>query len=101
MMARNIMHDMINMGRGDDEGNYTQADADPKPGQHGYDIGAEPLFPTAGMSTEEGMTAAALAATLSLCFPEDKRINQRTGSYTPAKDKVLCEAWLDISTDPI
>jgi hypothetical protein len=22
-------------------------------------------------------------------------------SYTPAEDKVLCEAWLEISTDPI
>jgi hypothetical protein len=100
-MARNIMHDMINMGQGDDEGDYTQANADPKPGQHGYDIGVEPLFPTTGMSTEEGMTATALAATLSLCFPKGKKISQRTASYTQAEDKVLCKDWLEISTDPI
>jgi hypothetical protein len=47
------------------------------------------------MSTEEGMTVAALAATLSSCFPEGKRISQRMASYTPAEDKVLCEAWLE------
>jgi hypothetical protein len=47
------------------------------------------------------MTAAALAATLVGCFPEVKRISQRTASYMPAEDKVLCEAWLEISTDPI
>jgi hypothetical protein len=35
-----IMHNMINKGREDDEGNYTQAEADPEPRQHGYDIGA-------------------------------------------------------------
>jgi hypothetical protein len=34
-------------------------------------------------------------------FPEAKRISQRTASYTLAKDKVLCEAWLEISTNPI
>jgi hypothetical protein len=53
------------------------------------------------MPTQEGMTAAALAATLAGCFPKVKRISQRTASYTPAEDKVLCEAWLEISTDPI
>jgi hypothetical protein len=46
------------------------------------------------------MTAAALAASISSCFPEGKRISQRTASYTPAEDKVLCEAWMEISTDP-
>jgi hypothetical protein len=76
-------------------------EADPEPGKHGYDIGAEPLFPTTGMSTEEGMTAAILAATLSSCFLEGKRINKRTTSYMPTEDKVLCEAWLEISTNPI
>jgi hypothetical protein len=75
-----IMHDRINTGREDDEGDYTQAEADPEPGQHGYDIGIEPLFPTTGMSTEEGMTAAALAASLVSCFADGKRINQRTAS---------------------
>jgi hypothetical protein len=49
----------------------------------------------------EGMTAAALAATLVGCFPKVKRISQRTTSYTPTEDKVLCEAMLEISTDPI
>jgi hypothetical protein len=96
-----IMNDMINTGRGDDEGDYTQAKPDTQPGQHGYDIGVEPLFPTNGMPTEAGMSAAALAATLGGCFPEGKRINQRTASYTPAEDKVHCEAWLEISTDSI
>jgi hypothetical protein len=91
-----IMHDMIN-----DEGNYTQAEADPEPGQNGYDIEAEPLFPTAGMSTEEGMMVAALAATLSSCFPKGQKISQRMASYTPAEDKVLYKSWLEISTDPI
>jgi hypothetical protein len=47
------------------------------------------------------MTAAALATTLVGCFPEVKRISQRMAVYTPAEDKVLCEAWLEISTDPI
>jgi hypothetical protein len=42
-----------------------------------------------------------LAATLAGCFPEAKRISQRTASYTPAEDKVLCEAWLEISSGPI
>jgi 2-hydroxychromene-2-carboxylate isomerase len=54
---------MINMGREDDKGDYTQAEADPEPRQHGYDIGAEPLFPTVGMSMEEGMTAKGQQAT--------------------------------------
>jgi hypothetical protein len=47
------------------------------------------------------MTTTTLATTLSSCFPEGKRISQRTASYTPAEDKVLCEAWLERSTDPI
>jgi hypothetical protein len=47
------------------------------------------------------MTATALAATLAGCFPEVKRISQRMASYTPTEDKVLCEVWLEISTDPI
>jgi hypothetical protein len=47
------------------------------------------------------MTAVALATTLAGCFPIVKRISQRTASYTPVEDKVLCEAWLEISTDPI
>jgi hypothetical protein len=96
-----IMNDMINTEHGDDEGDYTQVEPDPEPRQHGYDIGAEPLFLTADMSTEEGMTAAALAATLASCFPGGKRISQSTLSYTSAEEKVLCEAWLEISTDPI
>jgi hypothetical protein len=79
-----IMHDMINTGQEDDEGDYTQAKADPEPGQHNYDIGTEPLFPTAGISSEEGMTTTALAATLSSCFPEGKRISQRTVSMHEA-----------------
>jgi hypothetical protein len=53
------------------------------------------------MSTKEGMMAAALAATFSSCFPKGKRIIQRKASYTLAEDNVLCEAWLEISTDPI
>jgi hypothetical protein len=53
------------------------------------------------MPTEDGMTAAALATTLAMCFPKSKRISQRTASYTSAEDKVLCKAWLEISTDPI
>jgi hypothetical protein len=44
------------------------------------------------MSTEEGMTAAALATSLSSFFPEVKRISQRTLSYTSAEDKVLFQA---------
>jgi hypothetical protein len=95
-----IMNDMIN-----DPDNYTQAkpqtQAEPDTQAEGYDINAELLFPPNGMPTQEGMTAASLAATLAACFPGVKRINQRTASYTPAEDKVLCEAWLEISTDPI
>jgi hypothetical protein len=45
------MNDMIN-----DEDDYTQAE--------GYDIDAEQLFLPNGMPTQEGMTTAALAATL-------------------------------------
>jgi hypothetical protein len=96
-----FMNDMINMGHLDDEGDYTQAEPDPEPRQHGYDIGAKQLFPTVGMSTEEGMTATALATTLASCFPEGKRISQRTASYMSAEHKILCKAWLEISTDPI
>jgi hypothetical protein len=47
-----IMHNMINTGREDDEGDYTQDEANPEPGQHVYDIGVEPLLPTVNMSTE-------------------------------------------------
>jgi hypothetical protein len=83
-----IMNDMIN-----DDNDYTQAE--------GYDIDAEQLFSPNGMPTQERMMAAVLAATLAGCFPEVKRISQRTTSYMPAEDKVLCEAWLEISTDPI
>jgi hypothetical protein len=90
-----IMQDMIN-----EEVDYTQAEADPEPGQHGYDIGSEPLFSTACMSMEERMTSATLTATLSSCFPEGKNISQRTASYTTAEGKVLCD-WLEISTDPM
>jgi hypothetical protein len=53
------------------------------------------------MSIEEGMTAAALATSLFLCFLEVKRISQRTLSYTSAEDKVLFQAWTEISTDLI
>jgi hypothetical protein len=87
-----IMNDMIN-------NDYTQAEPDTQ--AEGYDIDAEQLFPPNGMPTQEGMTAAALAATLVGCFLEVKRISQRTASYTTAEDKVLCEAWLEISTDTI
>jgi hypothetical protein len=89
-----IMNDMIN-----DQDDYTQAEPDTQ--AEGYDINAEQLFPPNGMPTQEGMTATALAATLVGCFPEVKRISQWTASYTPAEDKVLCEAWLELSTDPI
>jgi hypothetical protein len=68
---------------------------------HAYDTHDEPLFPTNGMPMEDGITAAALATTNAWCFPEAKRISQRTASYTPAEDKAFCEAWLEISTDPI
>jgi hypothetical protein len=91
-----FMNDMINTGRGDVDGDYTQAEPNTHFGQHGYDIGAEPLFPIDGMPTNDGMMAATLATTLAGCFPEAKRISQRMGSYTAAEDKVLCEAWLEI-----
>jgi hypothetical protein len=96
-----ILHDVINTGRENDEGDYTQAEANPETGQHVYDIGTEPLFPTTSTSTEEGMTVVALAESLASCIAADKRINQRTESYMPAEDRVLCQAWLEISTDPI
>jgi hypothetical protein len=89
-----IMNDMIN-----DEDDYTQAEPDTQ--DEGYDIDVEQLFPPNGMPTQERMTAAALAATLARCFSEVKRISQRTTSYTPAEDKALCKACLEISTDPI
>jgi hypothetical protein len=92
-----ITHDMINTGRDDGEGDYTQAD----PGKHDYDIGDEPLFPNTSMSTEKGPTTEALAASLASSFVDAKRINQRTTSYTPAEDVVLCQAWMEISTGPI
>jgi hypothetical protein len=92
-----IMHDMINMGGEDGKGKYTQA----KPEQDAYDIGDEPLFPNSGISTEEGLTAVELATSLASFFVNAKRISQRTTSYTPAEDMVLCQAWLEISTDPI
>jgi hypothetical protein len=95
-----IMNDMIN-----DQDDYTQDEpetqAEPDTQAEGYDIDAEQLFPPNGMPTREGMTAVALAATLAKCIPKVKRISQRTASYTPAEDKVLCEAWLEISTDLI
>jgi hypothetical protein len=94
-----IMHDMINTCRDDGEGDYTQAE--PEPNQHAYEIGVEPLFPNIGISMEEGLTAAALAESLASSFADAKRINQRTASYTLAEDRVLCQAWMEISTDPI
>jgi hypothetical protein len=93
-----IMHDMINTGGEDGEGDYTQAE--PEPNQHAYDIGAKPLFPNSGISME-GLTAAALARSLASSFADAKRISQRTTSYIPAEDRVLCQAWMEISTDPI
>jgi hypothetical protein len=95
-----IMHDMINMCQEDYEGDYTQAEADPEPRQHNYDIGVEPMFPTAGVSTKEGTTMA-LAASLASCIADGKRISQRMVSYMMAEDRLLCQAWLEISTDPI
>jgi hypothetical protein len=89
-----IMNDMINK-----EDDYTQAKPDTQ--AEGYDIDAEQLFPPNSMPTQEGMTVATLAAMLVGCFPEAKRISQRTASYTPTEDKVLCEAWLEVSIDPI
>jgi hypothetical protein len=53
------------------------------------------------MSTKKGMMAVALVAILSSCFLKGKRISQRTSSYKTTEDKVLCESWLEISTDPI
>jgi hypothetical protein len=93
-----IMNDMII-----DPDDYTQAEpeteAEPDTQAEGYDIDAEQLFPPNG--TQEGMTAATLAATLVGCFPKVKRISKRMTSYTPVEDKVLCEVWLEISTDLI
>jgi hypothetical protein len=74
-----IMNDMIN-----DHDDYTQAEPDTQ--AEGYNIDTEQLFPPNG--TQEGMTAATLAATLAGCFPKAKRISQRTASYTPVEDKV-------------
>jgi hypothetical protein len=59
------------------------------------------LFPNSGISTEKGLTIVALAASLASSIDDAKRISQRTVSYTPAEDKVLCQAWMEISTDPI
>jgi hypothetical protein len=94
-----IIHDMINMGEEDGESYYTQAE--PEPDQHAYDFGAEPLFPNIRMSTDEGLTTTALAASLASSMANGKRISQRTTSYTPAEDRVLCQAWIEISPDPI
>jgi hypothetical protein len=67
-----FMNCMINTGHRDDEGEYTQAERDTQPGHDNYDIDAEPLFPTNGMPTEEGMMASALAATLAGAFPKPR-----------------------------
>jgi hypothetical protein len=97
-----IIHDMINTSGEDGEGDYTQAE--PEPNQHAYDIGAEPLFLNISMSTDEGLTAVALAASLASSLVDGKRISQRTMSYTPTEDRVLwvlCQAWMEISPDTI
>jgi hypothetical protein len=94
-----VMHGMINTGREDGEGDNTQAE--PKPDQQAYDICIEPLFPNNSISTEEGLMAGTLAASLASTFADAMRISQRTMSYTPAEEKVLCQVWMAISTDPI
>jgi hypothetical protein len=53
------------------------------------------------MSTEEGMTAARLAATLAGCFPRRQEDQLKDDELHLAEDKVLCKAWLVISTYPI
>jgi hypothetical protein len=89
---------MINMsGEKDGDDDYTQA----KTQQYAYDIGDETLFPNDSLSMEEGITAAALSASLASSIAEAKRTSQRTASYTPGEDMLLCQAWLEISTDPI
>jgi hypothetical protein len=92
-----IMHDIINKGGEDGEGDYTQAE----PEQHTYDIGDEPLFPNSGISKKEVLTATALVASLASSFADAKRISQGTASYTPAEDRVLYQAWIEITNDPI
>jgi hypothetical protein len=64
-----FMNDMINTGRGDDEGESAQAKPDTHPGKHGYNIGTGPLFPTNGMPTDGEMTVAALPRHLPGAFP--------------------------------
>jgi hypothetical protein len=59
------------------------------------------LFPNDGLSIDEGITAATLTATLASSIVEAKRTSQRTTSYTRQEDKIICLAWLEISTDPI
>jgi hypothetical protein len=66
-----IMNDMIN-----DPDEYTQDEpetqAEPNTQTEGYDIDTERLFPSNGMSTQEEMTAAALATTLAGAFPKSR-----------------------------
>jgi hypothetical protein len=92
-----IMHDMINTGEEDGDGDYTQAETQ----QDAYDSAVETLFPNGGLSMEEEITAAALAASLASSIADAKRTSQRMASYTPAEDGLLCQAWLEISTYPI
>jgi hypothetical protein len=88
---------MINTGGEDDDGRYNQVETQ----QDAYDIAGEPLFPNGGLSMEEGITAVTLAASISSSIADAKRNSQRTASYTPIEDRILCQAWLEISTDPI
>jgi hypothetical protein len=80
-----IMHEMINTGGEDGDGDYTEAEIQ----QDTYDIAVDPLFPNGGLSMEKGITATALATSLASSIADAKRTSkrtrathrQRTGSY--------------------
>jgi hypothetical protein len=52
----------------------------------------------------EGITQATtttLAASLVTTVFDGKKVSQRTVSYITKEDKLLCNAWIEISQDPL
>jgi mevalonate pyrophosphate decarboxylase len=48
----------------------------------------------------EGITQAT-AASLAVMDSDSKKVSQRTASYTTEEDKLLYNAWIEISQDPL
>jgi hypothetical protein len=106
-----LLHDMINDDADEKDYNYAQYEETQYVRAHeGYSTDNQPLFGNDGFTQSmgeadtqtmaEGITQAT-AASLAVMDSDSKKVSQRTASYTTEEDKLLYNAWIEISQDPL